>query len=383
MIGSRLRTGLLYSIMTLTTLLLVGGTAWLVGFPPPARELAAPAPVSAASRANAVTAIPAPPTSPSPATPIPPDHASLPAADEPAPPDPAAPVDAAATPTPRAAGTAPRVGVQVGHWKTEELPDELARLRNSTGTSAGGYTELQVNLDVSTRLAALLEAEGVSVDVLPATVPPGYDADAFVSIHADGSSDTTRNGFKLATAWRTSPASRMLHDLMRAEYAAATGMVWDDAITTNMRGYYAFSYTRYTHAITRTTPAVIVEMGFLTNPADRQFITTQPDLIAQALANGILRYLRERDPNDGGALIPPEPTRYLVQPAQSVPIYAAPNGNSGVIFAAPPDTRITSFSRVGDWHEVFVRAPEPGNERVIGWVWHADLESRTTQEPAQ
>ncbi|HYF64958.1 MAG TPA: N-acetylmuramoyl-L-alanine amidase, partial [Herpetosiphonaceae bacterium] len=122
----------------------------------------------------------------------------------------------ASTPTP----AVPRVGIQVGHWKTEELPEELARFRTSTGAFAAGVSELEVNLAVAERVKAFLEAEGVLVDLLPATVPVAYQADAFVTIHADGSAGTGASGFKMATPWRTSPASGQLYDALMAEYAA-------------------------------------------------------------------------------------------------------------------------------------------------------------------
>ena len=62
-----------------------------------------------------------------------------------------------------------------------------------------------------------------------------------------------------------------------------------------MRGYYAFNYRRYAHSVAKTTPAAIVEMGFLTNPDDRTLLTQSPDLVAIGIANGIIRYLNERD----------------------------------------------------------------------------------------
>src|SRR5687768_6394320 len=89
-----------------------------------------------------------------------------------------------------------RVGLQVGHWRSHELPDELARLRGSTGAHAAGIAEHQVNLDIAERAAVHLRAAGVTVDVLPATVPPRYHADAFVALHADGSASTRSSGFK-------------------------------------------------------------------------------------------------------------------------------------------------------------------------------------------
>src|SRR5262245_12401355 len=91
-----------------------------------------------------------------------------------------------------------RVGLQVGHWQAEELPDELAVLRAERGASAGGYNEVDVNFAIAQQVAAILTARGIAVDILPATIPPGYTADAFVAIHCDFNNDPGMGGFKLA-----------------------------------------------------------------------------------------------------------------------------------------------------------------------------------------
>src|SRR5690242_6750597 len=49
-----------------------------------------------------------------------------------------------------------RVGLQVGHWKAAELPDELAALRSQNGASAAGVNEVDVNLAIARQVAALL-----------------------------------------------------------------------------------------------------------------------------------------------------------------------------------------------------------------------------------
>lgn len=136
-----------------------------------------------------------------------------------------------------------KVGVQIGHYKNDELPDELSRLIGSVGTSGGGRTEVQLNLDVANRVARLLRAQGVLVDLLPATVPTGYSADAFIAIHADGNSSPTPRGYKISTRWRSEVAVQdaTLVELLTAAYRAATGLPEDSNITRNMRGYYAYS----------------------------------------------------------------------------------------------------------------------------------------------
>jgi N-acetylmuramoyl-L-alanine amidase len=202
---------------------------------------------------------------------------------------------AAQTPTPVALPPGLRVGLQAGHWNSAALPAELASLRTATGTSGGGVREWELNLDIARRVARLLEAQGIQADVLPATVPPGYRADAFVALHADGSGSSAPSGFKLARSSQ-SAIPRVDDALLAAitqTYGAATGLREDHNITRNMTGYYAFSSRRYQHAIAPTTPSVIVEMGFLTNASDRE-VLSQRDTVAKGIADGILRFLSSR-----------------------------------------------------------------------------------------
>jgi N-acetylmuramoyl-L-alanine amidase-like protein len=281
------------------------------------------------------------------------------------------------TPTPRPAGTPPRVGLQVGHWKANELPEELARLRTSTGARAAGYTEAEVNLAIAQRVAALLEQHGIVVDVLPATVPMGYDADVFVSIHADGSQSAGARGFKIATPWRASRAAQHLLDTLRAEYDSATGLPWDDAITFNMRGYYAFNFRRHEYSVARTTPAVIIETGFLTSATDRAMLIGQPDRVAAGIANGIIRYLNERDPNDGAALLPPEFRTQRSLDSGGVDVRTAPRDDAPLLVHADASQRFSPLVERDGWYQVFVRN---GQTRATGWVRKDQL--GTTNDPA-
>lgn len=186
-----------------------------------------------------------------------------------------------------------RVGLQAGHWRTDDLPRELARLAGG-GTSGGGRAEWQVNLDIAERAALILEGHGVDVDVLPETVPPGYRAHVFLAIHADGDLSGLLRGFKVARAG-FSPvpeADDALVDALNAEYGPTTGLRRDDAhISRRMQYYYAFNSRRYCHAIAPGVPAAIIETGFLTNAADRQLLLGDPDTVAIGIARGVLSYL--------------------------------------------------------------------------------------------
>lgn len=188
----------------------------------------------------------------------------------------------------------PRVGLQVGHWQNDQVPEELSNLRGNTGASGGGKAEWEVNMAIAEAIKDLLQQRGVAVDILPTTVPPRYWADVFVAIHADGNTDSSVNGFKFARGWRdvTSKAESLVA-LLETSYSQTTGMAQDPNISRNMRGYYAFAWWRFEHAVHPMTTAVIAETGFLTNPSDRTIIVDNHKLSAQGIAEGILNFLTE------------------------------------------------------------------------------------------
>lgn len=186
-----------------------------------------------------------------------------------------------------------KVGIQAGHWKNEELPDELEKLRKNGGaTNRSGITEWGVNLRISQEAAKVLRERKIEVDILPATIPEGYWADAFVSIHADGNINYRVSGYKAASGWRdfTGKAERLVY-LIEEEYAQATGMVKDTNVTKNMKGYYAFSWWRFKHTVHPMTPAVILETGFLTNPQDSKLLINSPEIPGRAIAQALTKFL--------------------------------------------------------------------------------------------
>ena len=188
----------------------------------------------------------------------------------------------------------PTVALQVGHWRSNELPGELALMRAQAGaTTLEGISEPVVSMAIARAAKRRLEAAGELVDLVPATVRPGYRAAAFVSIHADGNPDATVTGFKVAGPER-SVRARQLSELVERSYAARTGLPWHPMITDSMTGYYAFNSRRYVHAVDPATPGVVVETGFLTNPIDRRVIVDNPDVAAEGIANGVLAFLRRR-----------------------------------------------------------------------------------------
>ncbi|MBI4494522.1 MAG: N-acetylmuramoyl-L-alanine amidase [Chloroflexi bacterium] len=252
-------------------------------FPP-----AAPAPPE-----PPVAGLPAAPAAVAPVGPL----AALPVADDPCQrsPGPLAPRSFRAPLPPAPVWNPPgpkRVGLQAGHWLTEQTPPELRGLQH--GATGGGKQEWEVNLELAQRAARLLEAAGVEVDILPTTVPPHYRAHAFVSIHADGDLAGQLRGFKIARpAFSSIPETDdQLVAALYAAYGPATGLQRDDEhISLRMRYYYAFNSRRYCHTVAPGVPQAIVETGFLTSAADRQLLLGTPDLAARGIAEGVLAFL--------------------------------------------------------------------------------------------
>jgi N-acetylmuramoyl-L-alanine amidase len=58
-----------------------------------------------------------------------------------------------------------------------------------------------------------------------------------------------------------------------------------------MRGYFAFNWSRFQHAVAAHTPAVILEMGYVSNDADRALMLDKSDLLAIAIADGVMKFL--------------------------------------------------------------------------------------------
>lgn len=188
-----------------------------------------------------------------------------------------------------------KIGLQVGHFKNDELPDELKRLRESGGgTSNGVVSEWEVNLKIAEETKQILEKEGIIVDILPATIPPAYYADAIVAIHADGSTSPDTSGFKIATPRRDmSGKASSLARIIEGVYQKETNLEIDPNISRNMKGYYAFSWRRFEHSTHPMAPAVILETGFLTNPQDADMLIKHPEIPASAIARALIMFLGE------------------------------------------------------------------------------------------
>ena len=262
-----------------------------------------------------------------------------------------------------------RIGIQPGHWRVDELPDELARLRTSTGAAFGPLRELDLNLAVSKLLAARLAEAGFQAELIPAAVPAGYRADLFVSVHADRADLGERQGWKLSPPWRPSRRSRELADALSAAFRGS-GLPEDSGgITANMRGYFGFSWWRFGNTLSPYTPAALVEMGFMGNPADRARMRDQPELYAGILMNGIEAFLETYEREDLDALVPfLHQARYAG--AAGTAARMNPSAGSLILERYEVGRRLMPVdSAGGGWFEVYSRSLRRGV-----WVHESELD---------
>jgi N-acetylmuramoyl-L-alanine amidase len=149
-----------------------------------------------------------------------------------------------------------------------------------------GLTEAEVNLAAAEAVVSALQQNGARVDLLEEFDDrlEGYRADAFVSIHAD-SCEVSLSGFKVASLEGGSEASQRLADCLWQHYEAATELPRHlNTITYDMTRYHAF------REISPSTPAAIIEIGFLRS--DRDLIAGKPDTVARGIADGIECFLK-------------------------------------------------------------------------------------------
>lgn len=261
------------------------------------------------------------------------------------------------------------VGIQAGHWKAEDQPDSMAELRSSTGAVHEAVQEVDLNLDVATRTVTYLVSRGIPAELVPAVVPPGYRAEALVSLHADWASQPRRRGWKTSPPWRPSPASLDLESSLRSSFQKAQFPEDRGGVTVNMRGYYGFNHRYYSHAAAPETPAVLVEMGFLTNDLDRMLMTDGAQSLAEVIGRGVEEFWQGKDRRREEDYRIPDLPPARVGPAGAV-LRDIPGSHGSRKAGLSPGQWVFQLQKNGDgWVEVFIRDPRPDT----GWVHPGDL----------
>ena len=160
------------------------------------------------------------------------------------------------------------------------------------GTSRAGVLEKELNLACATYLVDALKRRGLEVYTTRTTdkflelreisaIANQYDPDLFVSIHHNSSLDASISG--LETYYYHYPSMA----LAKAVHASLVG-----ALPIKDRGVRRAQFYVINHT---TAPAILVELGYLSNAGERAEVNTtaRQKKAAEAVADGIVEYLRQ------------------------------------------------------------------------------------------
>lgn len=167
--------------------------------------------------------------------------------------------------------------VQAGHVAPRQPGFE-------SGTGTAG--EIEFVTKVRDALVALLNADGRFKTLpMPGALPAGVKCDAAVFLHADGSTNQATHfysfGYPAGYAVNKKLADLIDKRFKEIPHPSPRGR---DNYTRDLAGYYGFS------RVDTLGPEVLVEHGFLTNPAERTWLNSHIPQLAHAEYLAILDY---------------------------------------------------------------------------------------------
>ena len=153
---------------------------------------------------------------------------------------------------------------------------------NPEGINAGaegfGYREQDINYAVGTRLGELLREDATSL-AARVNAANEWGADYFISIHANASTNPAQNGTEVYVYRTPSTAAELAEDVL--EGIVARMGTRDNGVRVNP-ALYVLRRTRM--------PAILVELGYITNEEDVRKMVDDPNGFAQGIYDGILDY---------------------------------------------------------------------------------------------
>lgn len=174
----------------------------------------------------------------------------------------------------------------------------------NAGAEGNGLREQDITFDIGRRLASILNANGFETRLSRPTPQTqlgtsvatslaervnnanSWGADYFVSLHTNASVNQNASGTEVLVYSRSSPAFDLAESVLE-QLNLQTGLRSRGVVT--RPGLYVLRRT--------AMPAILIEMGFITNPNDADLMSNSPQLFAQGIADGIIDYVRRSVPS--------------------------------------------------------------------------------------
>ena len=168
----------------------------------------------------------------------------------------------------------------------------------NAGAEGNGLREQDVTYTVGKLLARELESAGIETKLSRPSAETqlgtsnatslaartneanAWGADYFISIHTNASDVQSASGSEAFVYSLGSTASALAGNILYA-LAVSTGLT--NRGVRQRPSLYVLRKTRM--------PAVLVEIGFITNPYDASLMANRPELFAEGIANGVFAFL--------------------------------------------------------------------------------------------